>query len=172
MTRLHRDLPWFVARPVTVDADVARADLGGILARHGFALHDIDGKVIGSWADLARRLEDLFGAQRYPSDPRQKVPQLLAKASAAARGRAVLRWRNAATSAAADPALLLEFASLCTGTSMPVFVDLQALPVRPEPDAPTALHRGDAGEAEPDVAALAGAPDHSWWKPRPGEMTR
>jgi hypothetical protein len=173
LKRVHADLPWFVAQPITACPEAARADLPAVLAKHGFALHELDGRRIGSWHDLAVELEALFGKHTFPSDPRQKAVQILHKAGAADRLHSFLRWNHAAESAARSPSLLVEFAAAYRHQGMPILIDLPAEPVEAKAPATSATLRQVGAPAEdPDRATLAEAPEGAWWKPQPGELTR
>lgn len=177
MKRLHAELPWFQAQVVTVHPAVDRADLPTILARHGFELFELDGRHLQGWHDLAEALTARFGAERFPSDPRQKVLKILGKVSAHRAHDTAIRWNHADATAAAAPGFLADFAASYRFPGMPFFLPLttDGKPVAAQKDASATVRRygdDDANDAERVPASLADAPAGAWWKPQPGELTR
>lgn len=179
MKQLQRDLPWFGLRPVTSHPLADEPDLLAKLARHDYTVSELDGRAIRSWHDLAVALEATFGAMRFPSDPRAKCSALLMRGAYQKPRRRVLVWRDAAASLAADPSLVIDFASTWAAMAhevrpgMLLFLDLPAGPVaRSQPAVDERLHVVGEHGGEADRGLLAGAPHGAWWKPQPGELSR
>lgn len=176
--RLHRELPWFEGRVVSVHPDAARPDLPQILARHGFELLELDGRQLRSWHDLAEALTARFGGERFPSEPRYKTLKTLLMLSRKRAYATAIRWNHAEATDAAAPGLLADFAASYTFASVPFLIPLAVAssPASATPAGSAAEHapvrRYGATEPEPATAALAEAPAGAWWKPQPGELTR
>jgi hypothetical protein len=172
LKRVHGDLPWFAVQPITSHPAVAADDLAAVLQKHDFSLHELDGRRIGSWSDLARELEAKFGKLTFPSDPQRKSLQILAKASAADRLHSFLRWNHAAATAAQNPGLLVEFAAAYRHQGMPILFDLPTADGTRAQTAAATLRQVGSQHEDPPVATLADTPAGAWWKPKPGELTR
>jgi hypothetical protein len=176
LKRLRRDLPWFAMRPVTCHSLAGETDLQARLARHGYTAVELDGATIRSRDDLATALQAAFGVMRFPSDPTAKCSSILMRAAGEKPRRRVLIWRHAEQSLRHDPAMVVDV--LATWSSMAptlplgllVFVDLPVTAVAAGPAMDAGSLRIGERADEVDSAALASAPNDSWWKPNPGEM--
>ncbi|MFT4514872.1 MAG: hypothetical protein ACI89X_002389 [Planctomycetota bacterium] len=170
---LEKQLPWFGAEPVTVAQLPPRADLDSVLANHDYEAIHLDGTKITSWHDLATSMQEQIGPMPFPADDRQKVRALLTYLAGEKPQRRALIWHDAIVAANHNPALVASFAAVWSAYALNlppgvlVFIDL---PQHVEPHHPPAEGRHRSGPA-PDHSNLKDAPDGSWWKPKPGELT-
>ena len=144
---------------------------------------EIDGSRIATWTDLARALEEVYGAMRWPEDPERKVGALLERARQQGPRNTALLWRHAAHCLQKNPRLLPGLAAdyTCKLALFPAVQTRSLLLFLALPESlpePSVEHRepiqGAAGRevVEPAPAAFCDDDrDAEWYQPRRGELT-